>query len=262
MNILPSILKACGYELISSKKVARRKARRLEQEAALTIQHQLSKVLAKLEINCVIDVGANAGQYGTLLREQGFQGRIVSFEPVSSSFERLKEEAGADPDWYVYPFALGSETCSRDINRMENSVLSSFLDPSEQAKRYLARESHVVERELVPMKRLDEIFLELIEGLSPARCYLKMDTQGFDLEVLRGSTSCLSRISGLQAELSFVPLYQGMPTYLEALAAFQEAGFEATGFYPIWHLENLQIVEMDCVMIREEAPGATRPPGR
>jgi FkbM family methyltransferase len=246
MNLLRPIFKAFGYDLIRSEKAARREARR----TALGIEQQLAKVLAKLDINCVIDVGANEGQYGTLLRELGYKGRIVSFEPVSSCFERLREIAERDSDWHVYPLALGSETCSKEINQTENSVLSSFLVPSEQARQHLAKESPIVQKETVSVRRLDDLFSDLIEGLSPARCYLKMDTQGFDLEVFRGATSCLPEILGLQSELSFVPLYQGMPDYTEALAAFQAAGFQATGFYPIWHLKDLLIVEADCVMVR------------
>jgi hypothetical protein len=77
-----------------------------ERDVAL----QLRELLARLEIDCVLDVGANAGQYHDFLRDKAFyEGQIVSFEPVSRHVELLRERARADGHWHIEGYALGAK---------------------------------------------------------------------------------------------------------------------------------------------------------
>lgn len=77
------------------------------------LEKHLSNVFAKYSIDCVIDVGANTGQYAALLRRMGFNGWVVSFEPVESVFEKLAEGAMGDEKRLCYQLALG-ETAEKD----------------------------------------------------------------------------------------------------------------------------------------------------
>jgi FkbM family methyltransferase len=63
--------------------------------------------LAELEIDCVLDVGANRGQFARHLRAIGYRGRIVSFEPNPDEFAILQRSFASDPAWSGYPIALG-----------------------------------------------------------------------------------------------------------------------------------------------------------
>jgi hypothetical protein len=56
--------------------------------------------------------------------------------------------------------------------------------------------------------------------------FLKMNTQGYDLEVFKGTAGCMDKIRGIQSELSVQPLYKNMPHFLEALDAYAAAGFD------------------------------------
>src|SRR5579864_1371671 len=94
----------------------------------------LKNVLGKLSINCVIDVGANQGQFGTLLRRIGYRGWIISFEPVRASYEALDALAAKEKLWRVFPYALGAENERRQINVTDESVFSSFLAPLEESQ--------------------------------------------------------------------------------------------------------------------------------
>jgi hypothetical protein len=96
----------------------------------------------------------------------------------------------------------------------------------------------------------------VMEGAAHARTYLKMDTQGFDLEVVRGAERVLPSVLGLQSEISVVPIYQQMPDYLTALATFKDLGFVLTGIYPVVRDKStLAVTEFDCIMRRANDRG-------
>lgn len=218
-----------------------------------SLQGHLAQVLKKLKINCVIDVGANEGQHGRLLRGLGYQGRIVSFEPISAVHDVLASACANDEHWSSHQLALGSSDTTQLINVANRSVLSSFLPASEFARMQHARWTDVVHTEEVKVCRLDALFDRVVRGLPTPRVFLKMDTQGYDLKVFAGAEGCLSDILGLQTELSALPLYTGMPDYLDALPCFRKHGFEATGFYPVFREKKSMVLgEIDCVMVRRQ----------
>jgi len=212
----------------------------------------LRAVFEKLRINCVIDVGANVGAYGTMLRRTGYRGRIVSLEPVSEVYDQLLRKAANDKLWHTVKVACGSRNEDADINVFDVSLHSSLLSPSKNMKANI--ESTYIERtEKVSVKRLDSMFEEFVAELDEPRVFLKIDTQGFDLEVVKGAGDCMQRISGVQSEVSVIPLYEGTPDYLQALSMFRELGFEPTGFFPIFHSPTSHhLIEFDAVLTRRD----------
>ena len=199
-----------------------------------------------LGVDCVLDAGAHFGEYGRLLRQYGYLGRIVSFEPVAANFERLTDARAGDPDWHAYDIALGSEDGELDLNVARDTALSSFLEPS---SRPLTAALAVESRERVRVRTLDSMFEECVAGLRDPRVFLKMDTQGWDREVVRGAGRTLPRLAGLQSEVSVLPLYEGMTDYLEAIHELQGLGFELTGIYPVAY-DGFRVVELDVVLAR------------
>lgn len=197
----------------------------------------------------VLDVGANVGAYGLLLRRAGYTGRIVSFEPVRAAFDELAAAAAADPDWDVRNVALGRETGTRTITVMDKTTQSSFLPPSALGRDLISTLRPAYE-ETVTVRRLDELFDEIRGGLERPATYLKMDTQGYDLEVLAGAEGILDHVVALQSEVSILPLYDGAPPWLDAIASYEKLGFEPTGFYPVGRDRGLRLTECDCVMAR------------
>ena len=85
------------------------------------------------------------------------------------------------------------------------------------------------------------------------RVYLKMDTQGWDLEVLAGASGCLERIQAFQSEVAMHPIYDGMPALHESLSRFQDLGFGVSGLFPVSLDSNLEVIEFDCVAVRHDA---------
>ncbi|OGQ98793.1 MAG: hypothetical protein A2505_06575 [Deltaproteobacteria bacterium RIFOXYD12_FULL_55_16] len=232
-----------GYDLIKTRK-------------NILLPRHLHNLFALLDINCVLDVGANYGQYGTMLRDAGYQGRIISFEPVSSSYQRLQQTAGKDGNWDTCNFALGRTEEELEINVTAASDFASFLPPSEFSKNTFGDVVAITRKERVQIKKLDDIFDKLMQGQNQARIHLKMDTQGYDLDVFKGAKHSLQNIASLQSEISVLPVYEGMPDYLKSLTTYRSAGFEVTGMFPVSHdSATLMVVEFDCVLRKAELPG-------
>jgi FkbM family methyltransferase len=238
-KLLQKILRAAGGELV-----------RYPPEDWLAERNILRNVLEKLGINCVLDVGANQGQYGGTLRDLGYRGQIISFEPVSGNFEALTKCAERRGPWKCFHYALGAAEGKAEINVADDTVFSSFLTPRKDSQERFPR-NRVARLETVRVARLDAVLSECLAGIASPRIYLKLDTQGFDLEVLRGASGCLPLILGLQTEVSFQPIYNGMPGYEDTLRAFQAAGFGVVDFIPVNRdSSGLRVIEMDCVMAR------------
>jgi FkbM family methyltransferase len=213
----------------------------------------LWRLLPELGVNCVIDVGAHTGEYGMLLRALGYHGRIASFEPTSAALTSLRQRTAQDSDWDAYPIALGSSTGSADLHVANASNFSSFHTSSGLGRSLFGPEFGIPTVEHVQIRRLDEMFAELVQGIDDPRVYLKLDTQGWDLEAFSGAAGCLDRIVAAQSEMSIRPIYDGMPNQCEALAAFQAAGYDVVGMYPLPPSPDGLLTEFDCVMIRRPA---------
>ncbi len=208
----------------------------------------LINLLRTHHIDTVLDVGANRGQFGSLLRKLGFKGKILSFEPLADTFNLLKKCSKHDANWHIYNFALGDSPGSHALNVLHGRGLSSFLEPSEYCRNFLQKKSSIDESLSVSVKTLDAIFADLpCDGTS--RIHLKMDTQGYDLRVFAGARETLKVVQTMQAELSIHALYEGMPDYLTALTAYAEAGFYPSGWFPILR-DEASLIECDVLMAR------------
>lgn len=216
-----------------------------------TLMTHLLRVFQAYRIDVVIDVGANEGQFARLIRKWGYGGEIHSFEPVKRSYGILSEHASQDPAWKAHNFALGSKPGTATINVLQSSTLSSMLNVNKFATRKWAEDTQFSHQEEVTVRTLDD-FIADNRSIGEKRVFLKLDTQGYDLEVFCGADKSLDRICCLLSEVSLIPIYDGMPNYLEALSKYQDRGFSISGIYPLSKNEDdLSIIEMDCVLVNK-----------
>ena len=207
----------------------------------------LRRLLDQLNINCVLDVGANRGQFATELRAFGYRGYIVSFEPLDTEFANLRKRFGRDNRWKGYPIALGSLETTEILNVVPDmTVMSSLLVP-------IGKERMTVGVREVEVRRLDHLLPSILVGIENPRVFLKMDTQGYDLEVFKGAGDAIHEIQGLQSELSVKAIYEGMPNYLEALSTYEEAGFSLYNLSVVSRSRRVGLVELNCTMMRSES---------
>lgn len=172
------------------------------------------------EIPTVIDVGANVGQYGERVRDLGFGGQIISFEPGREAFAILHGRAAAAGRWVARQCALGEASGVATLNVSGNSVSSSLLTVADAHLRAAPRSATVATEDV----RISTLDTEL-RDVQQEPFYLKLDVQGFELPVLRGGAETLARTRAVQVEVSFDALYDGQTDWLDLCRFLQDRGF-------------------------------------
>jgi FkbM family methyltransferase len=240
---------------VSEPNVGRRAApsrrRQRSTEGQLADEH-VAWIVRELDINCVIDVGANVGQFGRRLRRNGYRGRIVSFEPVREYADELRAVASRGDDWHVYDYALGDADGESEIYARPGAM-SSLLPSSDFGEAWHPR-LRIARKESIRIRRLDGVFDDAVSGLEEPRVFLKLDTQGYDLKAFSGAGDRIQDVRGMQSEVSCVPIYEGMPRMAEQITVYENAGFEITGMFPVTRdPATLRVIEFDVVMVRPDA---------
>jgi FkbM family methyltransferase len=213
---------------------------------------KMQRLLAYNNIDLVFDVGANIGQYAKLLRELGYSGRIVSFEPLSSAYSRLKAVSEKDPLWEIAPqAAIGNQEGEIIINIAGNSYSSSAL-PMLDAHLESAPESAYSGSETVKLSRLDTLAKNYIKSETKS-IFLKIDVQGLEKQVLEGATAILPLVKGIKLELSLVPLYEGQVLFQEMIDIVEKLGYELYGIEPGFTAEKTgRMLQMDGIFFKPD----------
>ena len=212
---------------------------------------RLAALLAYHRIGLILDVGANEGAFGWDMRELGYKGRIVSFEPMAEAFARLETSAATDPAWEAVHLGLGDADAERIIHVAANSQSSSLL-PMLDAHAEAAPESSYKGEEQVSVRRLDG----LIEPyrLSGSPIFLKIDTQGFERPVLDGAKTLLPQVKLLQLECSLVALYDGAELIEDMTQKVRELGYDPVDILPTFrHRGNQHLMQTDILFVRRGA---------
>lgn len=187
-----------------------------------------AELMKTLNVDLVIDVGANTGQYIAEIRAYGFQGPIVAFEPLPEAFEVLADAAQRDARLTVHQVAIGADE-REAIMHVSGTSYSSSLLPMEEAHLRAAANSHYVRDESVGVRSLDSFDL-LADGFTG---WIKIDVQGFEREVLLGATRTLERAGAVEIELSYVPLYTGQAPRLRDPGDTRSSRLQARGLRQI-----------------------------
>lgn len=211
--------------------------------------YQHVRLMSERGVGFVVDVGANVGQYAKQLRQFGYRGEILSLEPLSEAYGRLIRETELDDRWYAERSAIGSAPGTAMINIAGNSASSSLL-PMLDRHVDAVPSSRYVGTETVPVRRLDEV-LDHYETCQK-RIFLKIDTQGFEREVLVGLGERIIDVVALQLEMSLVPLYAGQMLVEETMRWAAEAGLRLASVEPgVRDKQSGELLQMDGVFVRD-----------
>jgi FkbM family methyltransferase len=211
---------------------------------------RMRRIFDYQEIDLILDVGANTGQYACFVRKIGYQGRIVSFEPQTEAYGKLVEARRNDRLWEIAPqTAIGDRNGQVTINLSKNSVSSSIL-PMLNSHRSLEPESVYASQETVEIRTLDTIAAKYLAGVHSV--YLKIDVQGYEKNVLLGATSILPKIKGIQIEMSLLPLYDGELLFKDMIVYMEHLGYDLYALIPGFTDNNTgRLLQVDGVFFRK-----------
>ena len=227
-----------GYQLVKTRKFP-------------TMDTLLSHLIDRLDIDLVLDIGANRGQFAHRLRKLGYSGEMLSFEPIKNVFKKLSLASTKDDQWHVFHCALGAKTSSTKMSVTAITELASLYPMHTDAQTYYGKGSQISGEEKVNISTVDAVLTERVPNWQKKRIFLKMDTQGYDVEVFNGCKKTLETVAFLSSEISASPMYQTMPNYLDALKVYEDSGFRLTGIYPESRFQNSPlIIDMNAIMVR------------
>lgn len=207
-----------------------------------------AKLISFNNIDVVIDIGANRGQYARELRGAGYDGKIISFEPLSNAFVELEQWSRNDGNSIAINKAVGDRDGEIEFNIAANSTSSSVLDML-PAHTNAAPHSSIIGTEKVKITRLDSIYEEFCP--TGQKVLLKIDTQGYEMSVLEGSANSLVKVTALQLEMSFVRLYKGQVLFIEMLAYLEARGFKLVDINPMFiHPQSGEVLQVDGFFVR------------
>ena len=186
--------------------------------------YRLVLALKENKIDHIFDIGANEGQFVREIRYYGYKDRITSFEPLIEVHKKLLKKSEKDKYWEVFrPVALGNKNSEVLINISENSVSSSILQISNEHIKN-APGSKFINKQSIEERKLEDILDEI--NINDQNLFLKIDTQGYEFQVLQGCLNILEKFKGILVEVSLVELYVGQKKWFEIVDLIQSHGFK------------------------------------
>ena len=217
--------------------------------------------LARERIGTVLDVGANEGQFIKVARALFPQASILAFEPIPSLNRGLQSLLGSSAKNAVFQVACGREPATRTLHLATFGPATSLLNPTSLR----IPDFPVVETNEsidVQVERLDRLVAGCDFVLKPY--LLKIDVQGFELEVLHGATGILPDIVAVVCEVNLAPFYEGQASFEDIYAFMRQHDFSLVNLAePIRAPGTEEILYFDAAFLNmRHAPGSDQSVGR
>lgn len=206
-------------------------------------------VLVPLQPTTILDIGANTGNYAKEMHQRFPNATIYAFEPLADCYKSLEATANAHKNIHPLPFALGSKNETTMIQKSSFHPSSSLLAMNDLHKELYPKSSASTE-EQITIKRLDDCSSELAltEPL-----FIKMDVQGFEIEVIAGGADTIAKASVLLVENAYVRFYDGQPLAADLIHQLHQLGFDYFGAAHIHYHKTKKVpLYEDSVFMRQE----------
>jgi FkbM family methyltransferase len=178
-----------------------------------------------VEIKSIFDVGANIGTWTLLAKAIFNDANVHAFEPLIIHTEKFNHLTRTLSKVSLHTFCLGSENGNSVINVSSFSDSSSLLNATPlEYEQYGIKK---IDEEEVLVKRIDEL---IDGGEIPVPEIIKMDVQGYELEVLKGAGKYLNEVNYIIAEVSFKEYYHGQPLFMDIANYLLQYHFEVYSF--------------------------------
>jgi len=211
---------------------------------AAGVEHR--SALQGLDFESVVDVGANRGQFALICHKMFPQAKIYSFEPLEEPGQIFKEVFCNVPDVTLCPYAIGQERTTAIIHVTKDDDSSSML-PITKTQSIMFPGAAEKELRKVVVMPLSQV---LKDTVIPPASLLKIDVQGFELEVLKSSEDILDRFSYLYIECSFIELYEGQALAPHIISWLEQRNFMLRSVHNLYYAENGMAVQGDFLFAR------------
>jgi len=195
----------------------------------------------------VFDVGAHEGWFLHSWKDWCPAAEIHAFEPAIEAYERCAASYGGDPSIHLNNAGVGRTAGTLELNVMEASAVSnSFLAPVAETWKEIEYHTGAITRRVVDVIALDDYARAM-----PSIHLIKIDVQGFELEVLEGAVGTLKKTDYVFVESAIRPLYAGAARFTQVHDWLVAHGFHLIAMRA-WHRGNLTLVETDMLFRRDE----------
>jgi len=209
----------------------------------------LEKIIEYCDVDCIFDVGANTGGYAERLRSMGFDGHIISFEPIPVLCDGLRRKSEHNEFWHIEECALAEESGILEFHVMNNSKFSSLHEPDHSKVDIFNQLNDTREKIKVEVKKLESVFKHYQETLKFNHPMLKMDTQSADNRVIQGGLNIVREFCGIQSELSLISIYKNSTDYRISLSFLEQLGFTISGLFPPNRGHFPYLIDVDVLLI-------------
>lgn len=213
----------------------------------------LIKVINFHNIDLVLDVGASWGGYAKTLRRFGYKKRIISFEPVSDSHNKLLKNSSRDEDWQVHKKIIVS-------NKKEKKLFINISKDFDNSSLLNATELHTDSHESAKYTHKEEIECNTLDSLidfysiNEKTLMLKIDVQGSEMDVLKSAANNLEIFKLVQIELTLQPLYEGQTLYKEIIEFMRDNNFEIWNIFPGYKKKSIgQLYQFDVIFYNQHS---------
>ena len=226
------ILKAFGYKISKNNK------------NSLLDEDPFRAIKSNLEGDKLVffDIGANYGQTIKKMCHNYSNAKIYAFEPSKNCFNSLKANF-KNKNISLHNLAIGSSCCQLEFNESSWTALNSFLKRAYGSAK-------ILETYLVEVVTIDE-FCE--NNAITSINLLKTDTEGYELNVLKGGSSMMSRnkIQFVYVEIFFNENYVGQSSFGDIYNFLLENKFELVRFYDVLYTDDGVASKSDALFINK-----------
>ena len=205
------------------------------------------KWLLDMDINTVLDIGANVGEFTAIYHELFPEAKIYAFEPLPDCFFELKERTENIENIKSYNLGLGSKDGILKIHMSSWHPASSFRDMADLHKQNYPHSSESQDVD-VSINKLDDVLNEsdLVDNI-----FIKMDVQGFEDEVIKGGAKIFQKAKVVVVESSFQKLYEDEPLFHGIYALLKPLGYDFVGsLKQSVNKEDGSFLQGDCIFIK------------
>ena len=185
--------------------------------------YHIVQTLKNYDIDLVIDIGANEGQFAKKIIDYGFKNKIISFEPIKKVNKILRSNSKNHQNWIVNKsFGFGNLNQTKLINVSKNSVSSSILEINKKHLR-AQPDAMTISKEKIRLVTLNSYLNKY--KFKNKKIFIKIDTQGYEKKIILGAKKVLNRVTGLMIEASISKVYKNETDYMAIINLMKKLGF-------------------------------------